>query len=151
MNNYRGFTRQFPKIREVGPSEQLAKVLEETAELRDAVCSDEPTWRVAEEAMDVLHATETFLLALERENGADLDAVKEAVVRKNRARGYYESLPVECAWCKDEGVVRTQTVIGRHGTECVVRCCRCKAQTGVFETADEAVNAWNEMMWRAAE
>lgn len=148
--NYRGFVRQFPRIREVGVGEQLVKILEEAGELRDAISAEEPSARIAEEAMDVLHATETILLAIEREYGVDLDAVKENVVKKNRDRGYYEELPVQCAWCGDHGAVRTQTVIGKNGTESVVRCCRCKAQTGVFARLENAVAAWNEMMWRAA-
>ena len=41
------------------------------------------------EVLDVQHSAETFLTLAEERHGVQVDKVRKAVVKKNRARGYY--------------------------------------------------------------
>lgn len=77
----------FPAVvPELTPREQVEKIASEVDELREALAYD-PLPRVVEEALDVVHATET-LLRLLASNDEVVESVRE-VTEKNRLRGYY--------------------------------------------------------------
>ena len=80
---------QFPKISNPnGLTNQLVKIETEAAEAVDAYAACEGDVRVAEELMDVIHAAETALRMLGFQPLV-VDAIKEGVILKNKARGYY--------------------------------------------------------------
>lgn len=74
----------FPPIKD-RPSvlDQALKIQEEAGEILAAI--SEGRHRIAEEAVDTIHACETLI----RQLGVDYDAVVVGVIEKNRARGYY--------------------------------------------------------------
>lgn len=84
---------QFPATRFVGDcsiKEQAVKVSEEATELYCAVILMDTDQRQAEEALDVLQATETLLRQLEAKHGPGWLQDRFCEVQmKNRRRGYY--------------------------------------------------------------
>lgn len=89
-----GFMYAFPAhkaTRDAVPSRayiarQVRKVCAEADELAAAVIFNEPDWRVLEELMDTYHACETLMRAWSAE---EVFEMRNAVVAKNDARGYY--------------------------------------------------------------
>jgi len=75
-------------VDENGLWEQLNHIQSEVREVFDAYFN-EPTGRVAEEAMDLIHSVETLLHILEERYAVDLDCIRDHVRSKNTARGYY--------------------------------------------------------------
>lgn len=73
----------FPPIQAESVLDQVFKVREEAGEVMAAI--PEGRDRVAEEAMDTIHACETLL----RQLGVDYDIVAGKVAAKNKRRGYY--------------------------------------------------------------
>lgn len=63
----------------------LDKVGEEVKEFQDA----KTTAEMDKEAIDILHAAETFVRKYCITMGVDFESVKNAVIRKNEDRGYY--------------------------------------------------------------
>lgn len=78
---------------------QVAHIAAEAAEAA-AETSNPDVFALAVEIMDGLHSSETGLRILEEKYGVDLNAVRDAVIRKNQPRGYYGSTfcPSECQW-----------------------------------------------------
>jgi len=77
----------FPAIKnyeDIPLSMQLRKIKEELEELERA----ETDFQRTSEALDLLHAVETYLRILEL--FIDVDDVKEYIIEKNQERGYYE-------------------------------------------------------------
>ena len=73
----------FPEIRTTRTNvEQVEKIVDEVEEFKEEL-SDE-------EAVDVLHATETFIRVHFRGREEILNKLIEEVVAKNTKRGYYE-------------------------------------------------------------
>jgi NTP pyrophosphatase (non-canonical NTP hydrolase) len=68
--------------------EQLNHIQSELKELFDAYFN-EPSGRVAEEAVDLVHSVETLLHILEERYGVNVDYVRDHVKAKNQTRGYY--------------------------------------------------------------
>lgn len=77
---------------------QLAKIEEETAEVRQAVKEPPETWELDTmiELLDVIHAAETALRMVAEESSRTgdgytplLDEAFERVISKNAERGYY--------------------------------------------------------------
>lgn len=66
---------------------QTCKVFEEATELVDALNRDEGDDRVLEECLDTVHACETLLRSWPAEKVRE---ARDKVVKKNRARSYYE-------------------------------------------------------------
>ena len=99
-----GFTYNFPRCTCDAPYmiNQAAKIAEEAREVAFAVrlckAHDQDAFdareqarlvnEIAMETMDVIHAAETMLRMLD--GLVDVDGIRDAVIRKNRARGYYE-------------------------------------------------------------
>ena len=84
-------TFNFPEIKFVKDNtlvEQVRHMREELEELEEAIVLQECRDRVTEEAMDLLHSTETFLRMM-REDGVNLDERSRFVTKKNTFRGYY--------------------------------------------------------------
>lgn len=73
----------FPPIQAESVFEQILKIREEAGEVMAAI--PEGRYRVAEEAMDTIHACETLL----RQLGVDYDEMAAQVAAKNKRRGYY--------------------------------------------------------------
>ena len=42
------------------------------------------------EAVDILHAAETFVRKYFEQNGRSFEAVRDAIIAKNKTRGYYD-------------------------------------------------------------
>lgn len=63
----------------------LDKVEEEVKEFKDAKSMPE----MEKEAVDILHAAETFVRKFCASMGVDFEAVKAATIKKNKERGYY--------------------------------------------------------------
>ena len=85
------FQYQFPRIDGISSlMSQIVKIETEVSEAIDALAKNEGDLRVAEELMDVIHATETALRMLKFEPFV-MNAVKAGVVSKNAARGYYDA------------------------------------------------------------
>lgn len=99
-----GFAYNFPPCSCASPYllNQSAKIAEEAREVSFAVrlckAHDQDAFDAREQArlvndiametMDVIHAAETMLRMLD--GLVDLDGIRDAVIRKNRARGYYK-------------------------------------------------------------
>lgn len=99
-----GFAYNFPRCTCAAPYmlNQAGKIAEEAREVACAVRlykdHDQDAFdareqarlvnEIAMETMDVIHAAETMLTMLD--GLVDLDGIRDAVVRKNRARGYYK-------------------------------------------------------------
>lgn len=83
-----GWQYNFPAHRDVGGDiiEQVAKIREESAELALAYFDSECDSRLIEECLDTIHACETLLRRYPVEC---VKAASDAVVEKNRKRGYY--------------------------------------------------------------
>lgn len=84
-------TNYFPRtvfVDQNGLFAQLNHIQSELGELFEAYFT-EPTGRVAEEAMDLVHSVETLLHILEERYAVKLDYVRDYVESKNAARGYY--------------------------------------------------------------
>jgi len=89
MENRHDYT--FPRTRFVdcySTFEQLAHIQTEVQELVQAYKS-EPVERVAEEALDLIHSTETLLRILQERHGLDIAQAVNHVTHKNALRGYY--------------------------------------------------------------
>lgn len=71
---------------------QVAHIATEAAEAA-AETGNPDVFALAVEVMDGLHSSETGLRILEEKYGVDLNAVRDAVIRKNQARRYYSELP----------------------------------------------------------
>lgn len=98
-----GFAYNFPRCSCASPYllNQACKIAEEAREVACAArfykAHDEDAFDAREQArlvnyiametMDVIHAAETMLRMLD--GLVDVDGLREEVVRKNRARGYY--------------------------------------------------------------
>jgi len=84
----------FPKTRfvdEVFERDQVRKIFDEAIELRDSSDRLESNKRRAEEALDVMQATETFLRQLEGRLGAGwLEDQFKAHIKKLTERGSYD-------------------------------------------------------------
>lgn len=77
----------FPPLKnydDIPLSTQLSKIREELEELERA----DTDFQRALEALDLLHAIETYLRILEL--FIDVDDIKEYVIKKNQDRGYYD-------------------------------------------------------------
>lgn len=83
------FQYNFPAIIEADNTlvRQYNKILEEVAEFQRAWAMIN-TARVDEEAMDIMHACETYFRIRERQ-GVDVENIRQQVENKNRNRGYY--------------------------------------------------------------
>lgn len=89
---------QFPPIENPLPlGEQIRSIAWEVREAMEAYQSGEPSERIAEELMDVIHRAETALGVIEGVplRFVDLDGVKREVVAKNAERGYYGEVDAE--------------------------------------------------------
>lgn len=76
----------FPEIKTTRtPEEQKQKIYDELIEFDEAV---NPLDR-DKEAVDILHACETFLRVHFRGREEDLERVVRSTLEKNQARGYY--------------------------------------------------------------
>lgn len=96
-----GLNGHFPEakfVREASAARQLEHVISETIEVAIARINHERINRVDEEMADLLHSCETYFRIRELE-GVDIAAIFEAVVEKNRARGYYEPKFERCQTC----------------------------------------------------
>lgn len=58
----------------------------EVKEFHDAKTDDEKD----KEAVDVLHAAETFVRKYFEANGRSYESVRDAIIAKNKNRGYYD-------------------------------------------------------------
>lgn len=67
---------------------QVAHIATEAAEAA-AETRNPDVFALAVEIMDGLHSSETGLRILQEKYGVDLNAVHDAVIRKNQPRGYY--------------------------------------------------------------
>lgn len=95
-----GLNGHFPEarfVRENNNLEQLDHVASEAKEVADVIVSNEIE-KVDEEMADLLHSCETYFKIRELE-GADIEAIFASVVKKNRARGYYEPKFERCQTC----------------------------------------------------
>ena len=86
------FSYRFPAI--VLPegttlSDQADYIIGEAQELKDAAMVTETHYEVDVEAMDVIHAAETFLRMRGHSDDA-LNHLAQLVIEKNQRRGYYE-------------------------------------------------------------
>lgn len=82
----------FPPIEHPLPlGDQIRSIAWEVREALEAYQDGEPSERVAEELMDVVHRAETAISTIEGVpfKHVDLDGVKRRVVAKNAERGYY--------------------------------------------------------------
>ena len=68
--------------------EQICKIEEEINEYR-AACENESRENQDKEAVDILHAVETFLRLRFKNRDDELDEIIHKVFVKNQARGYY--------------------------------------------------------------
>lgn len=78
----------FPLINPVRPFDLehfLEHVHLEMAEFQEAKTIEEKD----KEAVDILHSAETFVRKYFQQNGRSFEQVRDAVVEKNRKRGYY--------------------------------------------------------------
>lgn len=85
------FTLNFPRtifVDKNGICGQVAHIATEAAEAA-AETSNPDIFTLAVEIMDGFHSSETALRILQEKYGVDLDAVRDAVIRKNHPRGYY--------------------------------------------------------------
>jgi hypothetical protein len=83
--NHPSFT--FPEIQTTRTMEQrFQKILDEMKEYQDASTEEEKDM----EAVDILHAVETFLRGHFKEREYRLNGIIGTVYRKNKARGYYD-------------------------------------------------------------
>lgn len=83
------FSYNFPKHADAGREtlqQAMSKVSEESHELMFAVLDGEGEDSVIEEALDTMHACETLL---RRYPAKRVKAARDAVIEKNRKRGYY--------------------------------------------------------------
>jgi hypothetical protein len=93
-NTSRGKERMmyiFPEtkfVRENTVKQQIDHVISESIELHQEELMEDDTDYEYEEAMDLYHSLETLFRIWERE-GVDMEAVRQKVLEKNRARGYY--------------------------------------------------------------
>jgi len=83
-------TKNFPMITvgDFNKKTQMYKVLDELVELEEAYASGNRD-ETLKEAIDVIHSTYTFLY-LNGYNVSDIDNAIDAVIEKNRKRGYYD-------------------------------------------------------------
>lgn len=72
----------------VTSAEQLRHVNSEMIEARHAYLGGEGQDRIDEEVGDIEHSIQTYWDCRTRE-GADVDAIRQKVIEKNRVRGYY--------------------------------------------------------------
>lgn len=85
----------FPETKFVGENtadKQLNHVISEAIELQDELMNDfysDSPELTREEAMDLYHSLETLFRIWESQ-GVDMEAVRQKVFEKNRARGYYD-------------------------------------------------------------
>ena len=80
----------FPEVTvgDFSPKDQMYKVLDELVELEEAYQNNDRR-ETLKEAIDVIHATYTFLYLNDYNDNQISDAISD-VVEKNRARGYYD-------------------------------------------------------------
>lgn len=93
MRNLPEFRYTFPIAKFVASNtlvQQLAHVQSEVNEIAAEINGKSGFTTIAEEAMDLLHSTETLLSILQFRHGVNLDLVAHNIEIKNRARGYYE-------------------------------------------------------------
>lgn len=87
------FLYTFPKYKNpVTSLEQSIYVANEALELLEAETDEFGTIEAeAAEAMDVIHAAETYLRCIEKKHFVDLQEVYDYVLEKNQKRGYYNN------------------------------------------------------------